>query len=78
MRALQALVPEITEQDLVKGSSGVRAQAVGANGMLVDDFQIVSNGRALHVCNVPSPAATASLPIGRHIVDTASRNFGWS
>ena len=78
VRALQALVPEITEQDLVKGSSGVRAQAVGANGMLVDDFQFVSNGRALHVCNVPSPAATASLPIGRHIVDTASRNFGWS
>lgn len=78
VRALRALVPEVTESDLVKGSSGVRAQAVDRNGKLVDDFQFVGKSRALHVCNVPSPAATASLPIGRHIVDIASRNFGWS
>jgi L-2-hydroxyglutarate oxidase len=78
VRALQALVPTVSEKDLVNGSSGVRAQAVDRSGKLLDDFHFVGNGRSLHVCNVPSPAATASLPIGRHIVDTASRNFGWS
>jgi L-2-hydroxyglutarate oxidase LhgO len=78
VRALRALVPTISGEDLVNGSSGVRAQAVDRNGKLLDDFHFVSNGRTLHVCNVPSPAATASLPIGRHIVHTASRNFGWS
>lgn len=77
VRALQTLVPEVSEQDLVNGSSGVRAQAVDRNGNLVDDFRFLSLGRALHVCNVPSPAATASLAIGRHIVNTAGRDFGW-
>jgi L-2-hydroxyglutarate oxidase LhgO len=76
--ALQKLVPEIREEDLINGSAGVRAQAVDKNGALVDDFQFVSQARALHVCNVPSPAATASLPIGRHIVEVAARDFGWS
>jgi (S)-2-hydroxyglutarate dehydrogenase len=78
VRALQALVPTVSEKDLVNGSSGVRAQAVDRSGKLLDDFHFVGSGRSLHVCNVPSPAATASLPIGRYIVDTASRNFGWS
>jgi (S)-2-hydroxyglutarate dehydrogenase len=78
VRALQALVPTVSEKDLANGSSGVRAQAVDRSGKLLDDFHFVASGRSLHVCNVPSPAATASLPIGRHIVDTASRNFGWS
>ena len=76
--ALQKLLPEIREADLINGSAGVRAQAVDKNGALVDDFQFVTQARALHVCNVPSPAATASLPIGRHIVDVAARDFGWS
>jgi L-2-hydroxyglutarate oxidase LhgO len=76
--ALQKLLPEIREEDLINGSAGVRAQAVDKNGALVDDFQFVTQARALHVCNVPSPAATASLPIGRHIVDVAARDFGWS
>jgi len=78
VEALQALVPEVKEGDLVNGSSGVRAQAVDRKGNLVDDFQFVTHGRALHVCNVPSPAATASLSIGRHIVDTAAHDFGWT
>lgn len=77
VRALQALVPEVAEKDLVNGSSGVRAQAVDAQGNLVDDFRFITSTRVLHVCNVPSPAATASLSIGRHIVDTAARDFGW-
>ncbi len=76
--ALQKLLPEIREEDLINGSAGVRAQAVDNNGALVDDFQFVTKARALHVCNVPSPAATASLPIGRHIVEVAARDFGWS
>jgi len=75
--ALQKLLPEVREQDLINGSAGVRAQAVDKNGALVDDFQFVTQARALHVCNVPSPAATASLPIGRHIIEVAARGFGW-
>jgi (S)-2-hydroxyglutarate dehydrogenase len=68
VRSLQTLVPEVREQDMTPGGSGVRAQAVGADGNLVDDFRFVPRGRFLHVLNVPSPAATASLPIGREIL----------
>jgi len=71
VRALQRLLPEIREQDLIPGGSGVRAQALKRDGSLVDDFQFVQSGNILHVINVPSPAATASLMIGRAIVDTA-------
>ena len=76
VHALQRLVPEVREQDLVPGASGVRAQALQRDGTLVDDFQFVPSGRMLHVFNVPSPAATASLAIGRTIVDAAQRQFG--
>ena len=76
MRALQGLVPAIQEQDLVPGGSGVRAQALKPDGSLVDDFQFVPSGRVLHVLNVPSPAATASLVIGQTIVDTAAATLG--
>jgi L-2-hydroxyglutarate oxidase LhgO len=76
VRALQRLLPAITEEDLVAGGSGVRAQALKPDGALVDDFQFVPSGKMLHVLNVPSPAATASLMIGRAIVDTASGNLG--
>jgi L-2-hydroxyglutarate oxidase len=68
-RALQRMVPELTEDDLAPGGSGVRAQAVDRNGNLVDDFCFVHSRRMIHVCNVPSPAATASLEIGREVVD---------
>jgi L-2-hydroxyglutarate oxidase LhgO len=76
VRALQRLLPVITEQDLVPGGSGVRAQALKPDGALVDDFQFVPSGKVLHVLNVPSPAATASLMIGKAIVDTAAGNLG--
>jgi L-2-hydroxyglutarate oxidase len=76
VRALQRLVPEVREEDLVPGGSGVRAQALRRDGTLVDDFQFGQSGKMLHVLNVPSPAATASLPIGRAIVDMASKNMG--
>jgi L-2-hydroxyglutarate oxidase LhgO len=73
---LQRLLPEISSADLVPGGSGVRAQALRRDGSLVDDFQFVRTGNMLHVCNVPSPAATASLPIGRTIVEMARESFG--
>jgi (S)-2-hydroxyglutarate dehydrogenase len=76
-RALQKLVPEIQEQDLVPGGSGVRAQALQLDGSMVDDFQFVAGPQMLHVLNVPSPAATASIPIGKAIVQMAKESFGW-
>jgi L-2-hydroxyglutarate oxidase LhgO len=68
VRSCQRLVPAVRMEDMTPGGSGVRAQAVGANGALVDDFRFVARERFLHVLNVPSPAATASLPIGREIL----------
>ena len=76
VRALQRLVPEVGDEDLVPGGSGVRAQALTRDGSLVEDFQFVPSGRMLHVLNVPSPAATASLLIGRTIVSTAADGLG--
>ena len=75
VRALQQLLPEIQDRDLVPGGSGVRAQALKPDGALVDDFQFVTSGKVLHVLNVPSPAATASLAIGKAIVDQAGNLF---
>lgn len=76
--SLQRLVPEIKEGDLVPGGSGVRAQALQKDGSLVDDFQFTCTKNILHVFNVPSPAATASLPIGRAIVKMAEEKFNLS
>ena len=67
--ALQKLVPEIQKQHLIPAASGVRAQALAPEGKLVDDFLILRKDRVLNVCNAPSPAATASLTIGKHIAD---------
>ena len=67
VRSLQRLVPEITEDDVIPCSAGVRAQALRPDGTLEDDFLIVRGPNAIHVCNAPSPAATASLEIGKHI-----------
>ena len=69
VRSLQKLIPEIREDDLVPGEAGVRAQALRPDGGLVDDFLIVNSPSAIHVCNAPSPAATASLEIGRVIAE---------
>ena len=76
VRAMQALLPEITGTDIVSDGSGVRATAVSRDGSLVDDFQFKCSQNILHVWNVVSPAATASLPIGREIVGMAERGFG--
>lgn len=68
-QSLQRLVPDLREDDLAPGGAGVRAQAISPDGELVQDFRLVPGRRALHVLNAPSPAATASLAIGRHITD---------
>jgi L-2-hydroxyglutarate oxidase len=75
VRALQALLPEITAGDLVPGGAGVRAQALDGKGRLVDDFRIVEARRQVHVLNAPSPAATASLSIGEAIAEAALKSF---
>jgi L-2-hydroxyglutarate oxidase len=67
LTSLQALVPGLTDADIVPGGSGVRAQAVGRDGRLIDDFLTVRSPGVVHVLNAPSPAATASLAIGREI-----------
>jgi L-2-hydroxyglutarate oxidase len=69
VKSLQQLIPEVNEDDLVPTDSGVRAQALMPDGKLVDDFLIVNGKNSIHVCNAPSPAATASLEIGRFIAD---------
>jgi len=66
-RAAARLVPEVRAADLVRGISGIRAQALDRDGRLVDDFRFVFGDREVHVLNAPSPAATASLAIGAEI-----------
>lgn len=75
VRALRRLVPEIRSDDLQSAPSGVRAQAVGRDGRLVDDFLIEETDRVVHVGNAPSPAATSSLNIGKIIVDRLAGRF---
>jgi L-2-hydroxyglutarate oxidase len=74
---LQRLVPEVQGEDLVPGGSGVRAQAIHRSGALVDDFQFSQSDRMLHLYNVPSPAATASIAVGRAVVEMAAKAWGW-
>lgn len=68
-KALQRLIPEITEDHLVAAPAGVRAQACDRTGGLLDDFKLVTEKRAIHVINAPSPAATSSLSIGKTIAE---------
>ncbi|MGL5871857.1 MAG: L-2-hydroxyglutarate oxidase [Xenococcaceae cyanobacterium] len=69
VRSLQRLIPEVRSQDVIPTHAGVRAQALSDSGKLVDDFLIIKDKKAMHVCNAPSPAATASLEIGKAIVE---------
>jgi L-2-hydroxyglutarate oxidase len=69
-------VPEIGPDDVTPGGAGVRAQALAPDGKLLDDFRIEGAERMIHVLNAPSPAATASISIGRTIAAMAERNFG--
>lgn len=69
VRDLQKLIPAVQSDDLIPGKSGVRAQAVAPDGRLLDDFHIIQGRRSVHLLNAPSPAATSSLNIGRHLAD---------
>jgi L-2-hydroxyglutarate oxidase LhgO len=69
----QQYLPELTAEDLIPARPGIRAQAVGRNGALVDDFWISRHGNVINVRNAPSPAATASLAIAEYICDVASK-----
>jgi len=75
VKALQKLVPEIEENDIQPGGAGVRAQAVESTGRLVDDFSIVEANKIVHVLNAPSPAATASISIGRMIANIVNKKI---
>jgi len=74
-KALQKLMPEIKEEDLVAGGAGVRAQACDRTGGLLDDFMILEEKLAINVCNAPSPAATSSLSIGETIAELALKRI---
>ncbi len=75
VKALQGLIPELDPGDLRPAGVGIRAQAVETTGHLVDDFRIVEGERMIHVLNAPSPAATASISIGRTIAGIAAKRL---
>jgi L-2-hydroxyglutarate oxidase len=75
VKSLQKLIPEIKYDDIEVGGAGVRAQALEPDGKLVDDFRIVEAKRMVHVLNAPSPAATASLSIGKTISEMVIKRF---
>jgi len=76
VHAAARYVPELRPADVEPAFAGVRAQALGRDGRLIDDFVFSATDRALHVRNAPSPAATASLAIARYVADEAQRAFG--
>lgn len=74
-KALQELIPDIQEQDLIEGGAGIRAQACDREGGLLDDFSIIQDKMAINILNAPSPAATSSLSIGNTVADMAIARF---
>jgi (S)-2-hydroxyglutarate dehydrogenase len=76
VRSAARYVPELRVSDVEPAFAGVRAQALGRDGRLLDDFAFSATERALHVRNAPSPAATSSLAIARHVAEQAERTFG--
>ena len=73
LKALRRLCPELTAADLEPSGAGVRAQAIGPDGALLDDFAFADSPRAVHVLNAPSPAATASFAIAETVADRHDR-----
>lgn len=74
-KALQKLMPEIREEDLIEGGAGVRAQACDRTGGLLDDFLILEDKQVINVCNAPSPAATSSLSIGATVAELVKKRL---
>ncbi len=75
VKALKKLVPDIDLNSIEKGGAGVRAQALETSGKLVDDFRLVEAEKMIHVLNAPSPAATASISIGKYIAELVKNKF---
>ncbi|MEA5256716.1 L-2-hydroxyglutarate oxidase [Arcicella aquatica] len=74
-KALQELIPDIQESDLIEGGAGVRAQACDRTGGLLDDFSIIEDEKVINILNAPSPAATSSLSIGQTVSEMALKRF---
>ena len=70
LKKTQKLIPEIRSKDINKGPAGVRAQGIDTNGDLMMDFNVITEGKQIHVINAPSPAATCSLSIADYIIDS--------
>ena len=75
LKRLRKLIPTLEMEDLQPGRAGVRAMALAPEGEMIDDFSIEHNDNAIHVLNAPSPAATASLAIGKAIEEMATKSF---
>ena len=75
VKALRRLLPDLRDEDVHPSGAGVRAQALSPTGQLLDDFSIVEAPNMVHVLNAPSPAATASISIGKSIAAMAQKNF---
>jgi L-2-hydroxyglutarate oxidase len=78
LSALRRLIPELELDDLRPGGAGVRAQALDRTGALVDDFRVIQAERMVHVLNAPSPAATASISIGRYVAGLVAGQMGFT
>jgi L-2-hydroxyglutarate oxidase len=76
LASMRRMIPDVARADLARGTCGIRAQAVGPGGALLDDFHLVADDRVIAVIDAPSPAATASLAIGRHVAELARERFG--
>ena len=75
VKEVKKMIPQIKSRDLIPAKAGVRAQALEQGGKLVDDFRIIERPNMIHVLNSPSPAATASLAIGKQILEKAEKTF---
>jgi L-2-hydroxyglutarate oxidase len=75
VRSMQTLIPVIRADDVMPGHAGIRAQALMDDGRLMDDFLIIPSRNSIHICNAPSPAATASIEIGKAIVERIAEQY---
>lgn len=75
VRSLQQLIPEIQAEDIESAPAGIRAQALKPDGSLVDDFHMIPGKNSIHICNAPSPAATASIQIGQAVANRILRQI---
>jgi L-2-hydroxyglutarate oxidase len=75
LRAAQRFIPELQADDIEPAPSGIRAQMMSKDGVLIDDFLFVDGPRSVHVLNAPSPAATCSIEIGKAVADRVAQRY---